>query len=84
MSQVNYNLFLNIYIHAAIVASILNDEKNIHQLKYSYNVDTIIMIIPPFSLALPLLLLVRNLFVPTNERKSNLNFTLKTNKKCTD
>lgn len=27
MSQVNYNLFLNIYIHAAIVASILNDEK---------------------------------------------------------
>lgn len=65
MSQVNYNLFLNIYIHAAIVASILNDEKNIHQLKYSYNEDTIIMIIPPFSLALPLLLLVRNLFVPT-------------------
>lgn len=65
MSQVNYNLFLNIYIHAAIVASILNDEKNIHQLKYSYNVDTIIMIIPPFSLSLPLPLLVRNLFVPT-------------------
>lgn len=65
MSQVNYNLFLNIYIHAAIVASILNDEKNIHQLKYSYNVDTIFMIIPPFSLSLPSLLLVRNLFVPT-------------------
>lgn len=65
MSQVNHNLFLNIYIHAAIVASILNDEKNIHQLKYSYNVDKIIMIIPPFSLSLPLLLLVRNLFVPT-------------------
>lgn len=65
MSQVNYNLFLNIYIHAAIVASILNDEKNIHQLKYSYNVDTIFMIIPPFSLSLPLLLLVRNLSVPT-------------------
>lgn len=37
MSQVNYNLFLNIYMHAAIVASILNDEKNIHQLKYRYN-----------------------------------------------
>lgn len=65
MSQVNYNLFLNIYIHAAIVASILNDEKNIHQLKYSYNVDTMTMIIPPFSLSLPLLLLVRNLSVPT-------------------
>lgn len=65
MSQVNYNLFLNIYIHAAIVASILNDEKNIHQLKYSYNLDTIFMIIPPFSLSLPLLLLVRNLSVPT-------------------
>lgn len=67
MSQVNYNLFLNIYIHAAIVASILNDEKNIHQLKYtgSYNLDTIFMIIPPFSLSLPLPLLVRNLFVPT-------------------
>lgn len=65
MSQVNYNLFLNICIHAAIVASILNDEKNIHQLKYSYNEDTIIMIIPPFFLALPLLLLVRNLSVPT-------------------
>lgn len=67
MSQVNYNLFLNIYIHAAIVAStgILNGEKNIHKLKYSYNVDTIIMIIPPFSLALPSLYSVRSLSVPT-------------------